>query len=241
MSNVAKEDTYQIICNCLEKGAKAYLRTYSPRILFRSTRMSFEEVYIDLASSLVSQLILGDKHASVSYDMKFHYAYPLNIINEIKIKKPYHYERIQSSLALKPHKLDQNKNRILFKLGTIKNKPVEDFQWYLELLASNPEKAIVDYLWSELVLQVQGKEQARELFRAQILSNLKRMLEQLYLDVELPELRIAYMAKENKNAGIEMIDFLNNLVYINGTRPNAKASTSVRKIYSLIRVEEIRV
>ena len=240
MTSQAKEDTYQIIVDCLEKGATAFLRIYPPEILRRSTRMSFEEVYMELAAELVSLLILGDDKPSVSYDMKFHYAYPLNIIEGIWNRKPYHYQNIMSSLMLRADRKTGQKQRILDKLAKIKKSSSAYLNQFKAELNLNDTQAITDYLWSELILQVQGKDQARELFRAQILNNLKSMNSQLKTGGSVPEFRISYLAKENKNAGIEVIDFLNNLVYIHGLKPDSKASSVVKKIYSLMTVQEIR-
>jgi len=240
MSDAAREDTYHIIAGCLAKGARAILRIYPRRTLFRSTRMTFEEVYMDLAASLVSLLIMGDDEPSIFYDMKFHYAYPLNIIDEIRDNKPYYYHRIMAALTLKEEELARNKARILAKIGKIKHGPTNNLDWYMAELAQNEKKAVTDYLWSELVLQVQGKEQARELFRAQILSNLKSMTSQLKTLDSHPVLKIDYLAKDNENAGIEMIDILNNLVYHYGSTPHPAASSTVKKIYSLMTVQETR-
>lgn len=239
MSVEAKEDTYQIIVSCLEKGAKAFLRIYPPQILRKSTRMSFEEIYIELAADLVSLMILGDEMPRVSYDMKFHYAYPLNIIDNIGSNKPYHYQRLISSLALKEDKKEGLKQRIMNRLETIKKGSSPCLNQFKAELNNNDSKAITDYLWSELILQVQGKEQAREVFRAQIISNLKNKINQLKLGSSVPIVRIEYLAKDNHNSGIEAIDFLNNLVYINGLTLRPNVSSAVRKIYSLITVQEV--
>jgi len=240
MSDAAREEIYHIIVGCLAKGARAILRIYPCRTLFRSTRMTFEEVYMDLAASLVGLLIMGDDEPSIFYDMKFHYAYPLKIIDAIRYNKPYYYHRIMAALTLKEDELARNKARIIAKIDTIKHGSTINLDWYMAELANNEKKAVTDYLWSELVLQVQGKEQARELFRAQILSNLKSMTSQLKTLDSHPVLKIDYLAKDNENAGIEMIDFLNNLVYRYGSTPHSAASSTVKKIYSLMTVQETR-
>ncbi|MCB5261253.1 MAG: hypothetical protein M0Q16_06145 [Candidatus Cloacimonetes bacterium] len=235
MSKAALEECFQIIASFLAGGARAYLRIFPPKILFESTRMSFEEIYIDRAASLVSTMILGDKEPQIFYDMKFHYAYPQNILSGIRQKKPYYYKRVMDAHAIKDSVLSAEKTRIEAK---IKKVPKYELASYVQQLAQNEEQAVSDYLWSELILQVQGKEQARELFRAAILNNLKAYTAALNPTVELPSLNINYIAKNNNNAGVELIDILCNLVYGNGSKASQSATGAVRNIYQLMTIEE---
>jgi len=108
----------------------------------------------------------------------------------------------------------------------------------MEELANNGQQAVSDYLWSELILQVQGKEKTREIFRKTILDNLKNANQYNIVSQKSESLQINYYSKDQGNAGIEMIDILCNLVYRYGVDPPVDISNTVRRIYDTISVEE---
>lgn len=241
MSPSAKEECYSIIAAYLGKEVKAYSRVFPASILTRSSRMSFEEVYIELSADLVSVLILGDMKPKVFYDMKFHYAYPENTLRETDQAKPYHYDRIMNSLTLKDEAREPLKERILKKVQSIKN-PARNTRIgaFLAYLESDPDNAIMDYMWAELYLQIQGKDQARELFRSAIQNNLRDLRIFDCTQTDIPDISISFVGKENNHSGVEMVDFISNLVFVSKNPGNTLISAAGKTILSRMVIEEVR-
>lgn len=144
-------------------------------------------------------------------------------------------------MQLREDKLEKLQEWLSGRLNQQINPQNRKLSWFLTEFKHQPANAISDYLWSELMLQVQGKEQARELFRAAILANVKNVLSMWGQGHDIPKLSINYMAKNNSNAGVELIDFLCNLVYQNGSVLPNSASSAVKKIYQMISVEVMKI
>jgi len=239
MPQAALNSCYNIILSTLMSSAKAILRIYPKDTVFRRSRKSSDDIYIELASDLISTMIMGDSKPNINYDMKFHYAFPANIIANIKQKKPYHYKRIMDAMKLNIDMLPKEKKRIETRISTIKGKNLEQSSWFVQELIENETKAVTDFLWSELTLQIQGKETIREIFRAKILDSLNQCYQLYNLGINQTALKIDYFAKDQGNVGIEIIDLLCNLVYKNGAKAKYNAPSIVKQIYEMIDVEEM--
>ncbi|MDY0152595.1 MAG: DUF3800 domain-containing protein [Candidatus Cloacimonas sp.] len=238
MSASALDDCYSTINETLKSSSAAMIRVFSPRVVARASRKTADDVYIELAAELISTLIMGDIAPIVNYDMKFHYAYPENIVVNTQAKKPHHYIRVVDAHVLREDKYQSELNRIVNKINSLNGHTRQRLQWFLEHLSSSGPQAVSEYLWSELVLQVQGKEKTREIFRKTILDNLKSYNEYNTAQQKPESLQINYYSKDQGNAGIEMIDILCNLVYRYGVTPPDEVSNNVRRIYDTILVEE---
>lgn len=238
MSRAALEDCYSIIKKTLTTSGTAMLRIFSPKIVVNSSRKNADDIYIELAADLISMMIMGDPKPQIHYDMKFHYAYPENIIENTTMEKPHHFQRLIKSHALRTDKYEKELQRIVNKLDKQPRYVKHRIQWFQDLLVSKGHKAVSAYLWSELVLQVQGKESMREIFRKTILDNLKVYSEDNKYPQVADSMTIEYLSKDQGNAGIEVIDILCNLVYKNGVCPPEDVSSTIKDIYSLIHVEE---
>jgi hypothetical protein len=239
MPQVALLSCYNIILNSLISSAKAMLRIYPKDTVFKRSRKNSDEIYIELASDLISTMIMGDSSPNINYDMKFHYAFPANIIANINSKKPYHYRRIMEAMILNENKLPEEKKRIEVRLANIKGKSMESCSWFVEKLQENETRAVSDYLWSELALQIQGKETIREIFRAKILDSLDQYYQLSNQQLNQTYLKIQYFSKEQGNVGIEIIDLLCNLIYKNGVVARKGAPSVVKQIYEAIDIEEM--
>jgi len=238
MSASALEDCYMTILETLKSSSAAMIRVFPPSVVISASKKNTDDVYIELAAELISTLILGDIAPIVNYDMKFHYAYPENIVANTQARKPHHYQRVIDTHKLREERYQAELNRILNKINALKSRVQHRVQWFMEELANNGQQAVSDYLWSELILQVQGKEKTREIFRKTILDNLKNANQYNIVSQKSESLQINYYSKDQGNAGIEMIDILCNLVYRYGIDPPVDISNTVRRIYDTISVEE---
>lgn len=240
MSDEAREDCYRIILQCLKTNGKAMIRIYPPAILHRATQKRKEDIYSELAAELVGTLILGDAKPSVNYDMKFHYAYPKNIILNISVPKPYHYQRIIKAHELKEDQYKGEYERVAERIQALQGTNNSRILQFVQELGNGSRQAVSDYLWSELILQIQGKETAREIFRQNILNYLKSASQYGAPHLDPSALSIQYFAKNQNNAGIEAIDILCNLIYHKGKNPKDLNSNTLIDLYKLMLIEEIR-
>lgn len=239
MNYSLKEECYQIIAKYLEKEAKALIHIYSPAILRENTRMSYDMIYMDKAAELVSMLIFGDPQPSIYFDMSFHSAYPNNVISNLTKKNPRHFNRVIKTHTLLKKQEESQLEYVKKKLSKVK-KNNSVLPAFLALLQSDPSQAISRYLFSELILQVESKDRDRELFRAAIRNNLKNFNQSLASATAIPDIDVNYVSKEQNNAGVEMIDIINNLVYHNGVRLHKNSSAASIKIYQNLAIEEVK-
>ncbi|HHV36654.1 MAG TPA: DUF3800 domain-containing protein [Candidatus Cloacimonetes bacterium] len=238
MNPSAKEECYQIIAKYLERDAQALIHIYSPKILRENTRSSYDMIYMEKAAEIVSMMIFGDSKPKIYFDMSFHSAYPNNVISNLRKKKPRHFKRVINTHTLLKKQEASQLEYIQKRLKKVK-KNNSVLPKFLEVLESNPKQAISAYLFSELILQVESKDRDRELFRAAIINNLKNYNESLASSAIIPEIEVNFVSKEQNNAGVEMIDIINNLVYHNGLRPHHNSSEATIKIYQNLKINEV--
>ncbi len=234
------EQCYEVIGNSLEREqAYALIHIFDADTLRRSSLKTKDEMYIELASDLVSTMILGDENPDIAYDMMFRYAYPQNVINNILEKYPRHFKRVIQAHMLKPESHEEERIRIMRGFGRLTAKERESLAWFEQNMQVRPYQTVFHYLWTELMLEVQSKDTARELFRISIM-NKARACQSRFPDIAIPkDLEITYYYKEANIVGIELIDILCNLVYKTGGKPKPDSSELVQKIYNNINVEVI--
>ncbi len=240
MAQDVLEQCYEVIGNSLESGqAHALLHIFDVETLLRSSLKTKKEVYIELASNLVSTMILGDESPDVAFDMQFYYAYPQNVINNILEKYPRHFQRVIQAHMLKPESHEEERIRIMRRFDGLTAKERESLAWFEQNMQVRPYQTVFHYLWTELMLEVQSKDNARELFRISIM-NKARACQSRFPDIAIPkDLEITYHHKEANIVGIELIDILCNLVYRTRHKPWPDSSDAVKAIYNYINLEVI--
>ena len=263
LSTGIKEICYQIINSILTDDTAVLLRIFNPNISNSKTQKKSDEIYSELAADLINTISFGDRELNVFYDMKFHYAYPANVIQESKKLKPRYYEdmkrnfNLSDKVFLKTRDNLVSKIRNLINIKKVNGKQKMDLENFLEAIAdkncfddksiskleqekNRVKDKIADYLWSELWLHIEGKEQAQEIFRANIMRGFNAKNKNLGTSMSIPNLNLRFVAKQNENPGVQVIDFICNLVYRNGTKAPVKASNAVKSIFSKIDIEEIK-
>jgi hypothetical protein len=260
-----KELCYQLIANTLQQEKnRVLIRLFPPAILRSRTTQSYDDIYADCAAGVINTLTFGDREITIHYDMKFHYAYPVNILRKLNHQPPGYFTLIKKHFVLSDKDLPQIRNSIQKNIErTLRNRhpPQNERQILNKFLkqinplsaidcldpktASQIEKerqrirrAISSYLWSEFWLQVESNEQVRELFRNRILTRCEVTQSLLGATVAPPKLRINFLGKHNANAGVTAIDFICNLVYRYGSQAPENASRAVKRIFSRITVED---
>ncbi len=150
------------------------------------------------------------------------------------------------TLILKKKVYGYQKRNIESFLDSITDKtltvnPFDDKVFYkLEQEKNKVKNTVSDYLWTEFRLQIEGNEQVKENFRANIIRGFKNKNKQLATSLPNPILTIKFANKQEENPGVQVIDFICNLVYKNGLKTPLRASNSVKSIYSKIKIEEIK-
>ena len=264
LSRKDREACYRIIANNLSDNDSIIIRTYSPEIAFSKNSKQSEEIYSDLAADLVNTISFGDKDLNIFYDMKFYYAYPLNVIAKMDKEKPRYYEKMMKNFILKDeaffstrkkiedklfrnlkkgserqkqviHKFLMNVKEREIKLNSFDKKAINK----LEKEKNRTKKQIENYLWSELWLKIEGEEVAREKFRDAILKNNKSQCKELGIDALNPNLILYFANKQEENPGVQVIDFICNLVYKFGSTPPENSSEAIQTIYNKIIIEDM--
>ena len=234
------EHCYEVIRKALEgRHAKAYVRLFDGKSLSRTSHKTVDEVYMDLASDLVSTMIMGDANPDIAYDVQFYYSYPKNVIRNIKNKKPKHFDRVMRAHVLKPESCQEETERIMQKFTGMNEHLKESLAWFEQDMQAQPHETVSDYLWTELWLKVKGDDAARELFRHSILQKLDAHQSRYSLSVPR-DLRITYYSKDDSNVGIELIDILCNLVHKKGQQAPTGSSNAVKTIYNKISLEVVK-
>jgi len=229
-----REELLKIILKYLKDDKiKSLLYIINPKYLHSKTTSSADELYIDLATELISNIAFGDKDINIEYDMKFHYAYPVNILEEINILKEYDdFVKMSKNFILNLHNMEKNKNRIRTNLlrGRILN-----LEKYLSKL--DDKKFLSKYLWEEFRLKVQKGALLREAF----LEKSKTKLQAKYKNFEIKKdinIKIDYKGKHIQSAGVGVIDVLTNIVRYNGITPKRHVTQVTKDIFNYIKVKE---
>ena len=264
LSPANKEACYRIIANNLSDKDAILIRTYAPETAVSKNAKQAEDVYSDLAADLVNTISFGDDDLNIFYDMKFHYSYPSNVIMQIKGKKPWYYRDMKNKFTLKDEAFFATRSKIERKTGSNLGK---GSKWQKEVIANFFEKVtekkitlnsfdkkaiekleeeknktkdqIENYLWSELWLKIEGEEIAKEKFRDSIFKNNKEQCKAFEMDDINPRLKLYFADKKDENPGVQVIDFICNLVYRYGTTPPTNCSDAINTIYKNIIIEEM--
>jgi len=191
------------------------------------TQRDEDELYLDIASRLISEITFGDKDIKIEYDMKFHYAYPQNVIKNMNniLRYDDEFMRMQNKTHIISFKEKQERDRI--------EKMIRDKKININL---NSKEILKKYLWTEFRLKVEKSYRIREILKDRILSYTQMELQKLNLEPYYPKISIEYKQKHKKVIGIEVADILNNLIW-NGTK---NTTTKIGKeLFKKLNVKEI--
>ena len=240
-----KEELYQIIDKfLLNDNVNVLLHYFSPKSLLSKTQIKADDLYIDIASQLISHMSFGDENIDIEYDMKFYYAYAEKVISDINITKRREIENMRESFSLKDEYLDSKANYIkdkvsktLFKNSTNK---VQDFYNILCTKSKLENKELIeDYLWTEFYLNMDKTNLIKDKFKNKIESLNKDIQKQYSLSLDNQKIFISYKGKFKQSAGVQVIDILCNRVYHNGSKAYDKSSNAVKSIYNKISIKDI--
>lgn len=236
MREFDREAFLRLILELLQEDRlKVLLYVIDPDILL-TTQKEVDEIYSDLASDLLSEIAFGDLDIRVEYDMKFYYAYPVKILENLE-------NRISSeifSTMKKNFYLDENafkRQRERIKRNIIKYKnSIVNFDEILYRLGNR--RFIFNYLWEEFRLKVEEGLVIREKFKEKSITKIKKVFDDFNLDSKDLNIQIEYKGKHNQSAGVQIIDFLTNIVRFHGYNPKYFKPLIVRDIYRFIQIKE---
>jgi len=236
MNEFDRESFLTLILELLkEDRLKVFLYIINPDILL-TTQKEADEIYSDLASDLLSEVAFGDLDIRVEYDMKFYYAYPVKILENLE-------NRVSSeifSMMKKNFYLDENafkKQRNRIKKNIIKYKNyIVDFNEVLYSLGNR--RFVFNYLWEEFRLKIEEGLVIREKFKEKSITKIKKVFDDFNLDSKNLNIQIEYKGKHDQSAGVQIIDFLTNIVRYHGTNPKYFKPLVVRDIYKFIQIKE---
>jgi hypothetical protein len=225
---IKRWELYKIIAKYLEnKTLKALFYFMNPSIFYSQTQKDPEDIYINVASELLSNIAFGDNKIKVEYDMKFHYAYPVKILESMQEHKGYdEFIRMSKNFTFKDEKeIEKQKNR-LSKILSRLNIPVNKL--------NNPN-FLYKYIWEEFRLKVESGARMREKFKERTLLKMEQNNKKLGLNSDI-KLNIEYKGKHNQSVGVYVVDVLTNIVRYHGKKAK---NDEVKDIYKYIKVKEI--
>ena len=236
MGNIDKEQFLRLILELLEQETfKTYLYIINPDILIK-TKENPDEIYSDIASDLLSEISFGDKDIRVEYDMKFHYAYPVKILDNLENKVSSDvFNIMKKNFYLNENAFLKQKNRIKRLILSNKNN-INNLNEILYSLGNR--RFIFNYLWEEFRLKVEDSLIIREKFKEKAKTKLKNLYEDFELDSKDLNIEIDYKGKYNQSAGVQIIDFLTNIVRHHGKNPKYFNPDVVKDIYKFIDIKE---
>jgi len=210
------DELYMIIEKHIKKDSFQVLAyVINPKKFYSTTQIESDEVYIDTSANLIKELAFGDEDIKVEYDMKFHYAYPQNVLQNLKITKEWNqYSQMARNFEITKKALKLNQDRI--KKLILKNRyRIPNYEYFISKIDDTENKNfITKYLWTEFRLKVEKASIIRERFKERINSLLKQDYLDFGIDVKY-KLDIIYSQKQEQSAGVEVIDVINNLIWRN--------------------------
>ena len=222
-----RNELHKVIVKYLEdETIKGLFYLVNPEIFYSQTQVDAEDVYISVASQLLANIAFGDDEIKVEYDMKFHYAYPQNILDSMKIKYFDDFTQMQSNLAFRKEKIQSQKERV--------KKQLQRYNLALKVTENIGE--LYKYVWTEFRLKVELGARMREKFKERTLLRLEQNAKKLGLNDKI-KLKIEYKHKQQQSIGVYVADILSNIVYHNGF--NAKFDEA-KEIYKYIKIKEIK-
>jgi len=245
MSLDLKEKLYQMIYEYLKcDDASVLVYYFKPEALFNQTKKNPDELYIDKASTLISNITFGDSQLTIDYDMKFYYSYPANIIEHLKEQKRVEYSEMERSFTLSNNIYEKNRKRIeeLMSRSLSKNKN-EKLQKYYDLICGKRDdkqkKFIEKYLWTDFRLKLDKTYLIKEKFKDKINDKSNQKSMELGLSYEDITSKIKYQHKQYQSAGVQIIDVISNLVWRYGAHAPKNSSSAIKGIYENITIEDI--
>ena len=235
LEEIQREELLKIILKYLKDGKiKSLLYVTNPKYLYSKTTLSADDIYIGLATELISNIAFGDENIEIEYDMKFHYAYPVNILEEINIEKEYdEFIKMSKNFVLNFKNIEKNKNRI--RTNLLRSR-VSNLEQYLAKL--DDKRFLSRYLWEEFRLKVQKGALLREAFLEKSKTKLETKYNKFGIDKNI-KIKIDYKGKHIQSAGVGVIDVLTNIVRYNGLTPRKHVSSTTKKLYNYINIKEI--
>jgi len=235
MTIIDREAFLRIILKLLqEERFKALLYVINPDILIQTQKES-DEIYAEIASDLLVEIAFGDDNIEVEYDMKFHYAYPAQIIENIENQySSDEFNQMKRNFYLNENAFKYQKNRIKnIILRSKKNIP--NFNEIIYRLGNR--RFLYNYLWEEFRLKIEKGALIREKFKEKFETKLKEKYKLFNLKQE-PKISIEYKGKHNQHEGVEIIDFLTNIVRFHGKTPRYYSPAITKDIYEFIEIKE---
>lgn len=245
MNNNTKEDLYQIISEFLKKeDIKVLAHYFSPKILNSQTIKSSDDLYVDIASNLISDITFGDDDINIEYDMKFHYAYPQNIIQNFKTSDKPEYVNMKKNFIIRDNVIIENKEKIKTNISRILNKKKDyELQKYFDLLSEKDNTVqtdfISEYLWAEFKLKIDKTNYIKDKFKDKIEDISKLKCKNYSIPYESSKLKIKYQHKHYQSAGVQIIDILCNLIWKFGNNLPQSTSSAIQSIYNNITIKDI--
>jgi len=222
-----REKILKIILELLQENRfKALLYVIDPTVLFK-TQKEEDEIYADIASDLMVEIVFGDSEIEVEYDMKFYYSYPVQILENIKNNVgSREFKSMKKNFFLKANSIERHIDRI--------KKLISKYR--LNMPEMN-KKFISDYLWEEFRLKIEKNTVTREKFKDKVNTKLKEKYKLFNIDSDT-DLFIKYEGKHTQSGGVGVIDFLTNIVRHHGKNPSSFSSPVIEEIYKFITIKE---
>lgn len=245
MNKNQKEELYQLIYKYISLNeSQVLVYHFQSYILYSQTNKSSDELYIELASRLISDISFGDNSIDIEYDMKFHYAYPLKIINSLKSNKRVEYSNIEKNFILSPDGYKKEIKRVSSNISRVLSKRKNnELQRLYDLLSSQKSdrqmKELTQYIWSEFRLKIEQTNKTREKFRDQIEANTRAKCRSYSIPYSTSRMKIKYQHKHYQSVGVQLIDVICNLVWHYGNNPT-NTSSAVEGIYNNITIKDIK-
>jgi len=209
--NLLLDEFYMIIEKYIKSDDFRVLAyVIDPKKFYSQTQKDSDELYLDTSAELIKELSFGDENIEIEYDMKFHYAYPQNVLENLHIVNEWNsYSQMAKNFNLRYRAFEKNKERI--KTGILRNSHrIENYQTYIDRL--DDINFVKDYLWVEFRLKMEKALIIRERFKERINSLLQKEYADFGLNIDY-RLDIKYNQKREQSVGVEVIDVINNLIW----------------------------
>ncbi len=229
-----------------QKLFKAFVRLIPEfTIIMEQSVKTLDKIYIDIASDLISSIVIADNDRKIYFDPKFHNTYAENIIRNIRKKEAYPYElrNLMYNYEIKSDKTELRKSQILSrKFNKMYSQDVKDFKAMLEKADGEKlEKILKDWDFSEMAIYIDENVKLRELFRGKVEDNLYKFSKDFGINDDC-KINIEYLGKNDKSvniAGIETVDFICNFFWrINKSRSKPSGASYVKIIENTV-VKEV--
>jgi len=255
-----KASCYEMLVNHLVADTRVLVHHYSPDVLESSSRRKVDEIYLDKAAGLVKVMALGDPEVRIHYDLKFHYAWPANVLRQMD-RLPWYLKKARDRFQLKPGAVADERDRIRKKVDALPAYERSRARGFLDRLnvriqcdsldpfdselesrlneaKSGVAQALNDYFWSELWQHFRGQELMRERFRDRILAELQATESLLGMDASLPRLTIRFWGKQELNAGIFAADLACNLAWRMLSEKRQEYTPGEQKLLEIMEMEQ---